>query len=91
MNIIYIIAVHLNSERQLVGFSYFHINPSSPIQEIDFKGLVKWLNDSDNNKAYTALLLPDGTGYRRGTEVKVRLSSVPNGNTFDNLENLPKY
>ena len=91
MNIIYIIAVHLNTERNLDGFRFFAYNTPNQIQNTDFNGLVKWLNDNFNNKAYTAILNPDGRTYRQGTEVKVRLSSVPNGNAFDNLENLPKY
>lgn len=90
MNIIYIVAVHLDASRNLDGFRFY--TPTNPqIQTTSFKGLVKWLNDSDNNKAYTAVLNPDGRSYRQGTEVRVRLSSVPNGNVFDNLENLPKY
>lgn len=90
MNIIYIVAVHLNAQRNLDGFRFY--TPTNPqFQTTSFKDLVKWLNDSDNNKAYTAILNPDGRTYRQGTEVKVRLSSVPNGNAFDNLENLPKY
>lgn len=90
MNIIYIIAVHLNNEGNIAGFRFFGHNSTNNIQSTDFKGLVQWLNETSTNKAYTAIQNPDGT-YRRGTEVKIRLSSVSNGNIFDNLENLPKY